>query len=244
MSETGSMVAGERTTARSPLGSRAVAALIVLVNVAIGMYALTRPYGYAELLLFYWAETVVIGALNVPKMLILALFGRRIDDLRGFREALERTAAVVLMLAFYVAIFAALAMVLFTAVIALPTVLEYADTAAGHSPPGTRAGSGFNLQLVVAALVVTHGLSLLVNFIGGREFRSGGLLRLAVQPFLRCALIVALIVSGGLAAWLVPGVATSTAFPVAIVAIKIWIDIYAHLAERRRFDPSRDGVQR
>jgi hypothetical protein len=44
------------------VSSRPTAWLLVGVNVAVGVYAFTQRFGYADVLLLYLAETVAIGA--------------------------------------------------------------------------------------------------------------------------------------------------------------------------------------
>jgi hypothetical protein len=54
----------------------------------------------------YLAEAAVIGALNVPKMLVVALFGERIDSFRQLQQAGSRFALTYMLLVGYVAGFA------------------------------------------------------------------------------------------------------------------------------------------
>lgn len=222
-------------TAQSADGRRVTAAILVCVNLGVAVAALTQRYGYADLLLLYWAETVVIGLFAIPKLLIVAIFGDRIDDLEGARRAGKRAAAVAVMLVFGAAAFALLVMLLQLAIVVLPSSLARADRLAGLVVPrGPRTGN-VRLEAAVIALALSHGASFVVNFIGGREFRGGSLLTLVLQPFRRTVAIAAVIALGLAVAFTLPGLSRSTWFALATVALKIWADLHAHLAERRHF---------
>lgn len=209
--------------------------LLLAVNLGIAVYALTRRFGYAELLLAYWAETVIVGILAVPKLLIVALFGRKLETIEDARDATGRTAAVVLMLIFATALFAVLCMLLYAAIVFLPRALELADHDAGPSFSRTLRTTGFRLGEVVAALAASHAASFFINFLYGREFRGGSVLALAAQPFLRTAKIIALIVLALAVAFFQPVLSRTTAFALVVIGAKIALDLHAHLAERRRF---------
>lgn len=208
------------------------------VNIGASVYALTRQFGYAELLLLYWAETVVIGAFNVPKLLIAALFGERIDTFEQMLSAGKRALFVALLLFAYCVVFSVVWMLLFAGIGLLPAVLDLVD-----SVPGARGGQGsetdvFRLDLATAALALSHGVSFVVNFLLGREFRGGSLVKIAIQPVLRTAWIVGVIAGSAVIALIQPVVTTSTAFAVLVVVAKVTADVFAHLAERRRFGSS------
>src|SRR5262245_43492951 len=109
------------------------------------------------------------------------------------RQAGARLVFVMVMLLFYVTIFALLLMLVYLAIVALPTFLERADRAAGVAVPEGPRRSGIDLEAAVAVLALSHLVSFVVNFLFGREFRGGSLVPLVFQPFLRSGLIVAVI---------------------------------------------------
>lgn len=209
--------------------------LLVAINAAIAIYALTQRCGYADLLLLYWMETVVIGVLGLPKILIVALFRDRVDDIETARRAGERLLFVMMMLLFLVVAFTCLVLIVYLAIIALPSLLERADRAAGFAVARGPRRSGLDLEGSIAALALSHLVSFVVNFLHGREFRGGSVVRLALQPFLRAGAIVAVILLGAATARLLPFFSRTTVFAVTILVTKIAVDVVSHLAERRRF---------
>lgn len=213
-----------------------VSALVLLAaNLGIAAWALVHRFGYAELLLLYWAETVIVGVLAVPKLLIVALFARPVETMDDLREAAGRTAITVLMLVFSAVLFALLCMLLYAAIVFLPRFLEIADHDAGESFSRTLRQSGPGMEAALAGLLGSHVFSFVVNFLAGGEFRGASLLALAAQPFLRTAKIVAIIVLALGTAFLQPVLSKTTAFALVVIGAKVAVDLHAHLAERRRF---------
>jgi hypothetical protein len=215
--------------------ARASAALLVCVNLAVAAYALIQRLGYAEILLLYWAETVVIGVLNIPKLIIVALFARHLDTVDDAAAAGNRLIAVLVALLFYVTIFALVWMLLFMGIIALPTLLQHADRAAGLAVERRPHPDETMLVVAIAVLALSHVFSFVVNFLLGREFRGASLVAIAVQPILRTALIIGIMALGLGVAFALPGVSRSAMFALVVIVLKTAADLHAHLAERRRF---------
>ncbi len=215
--------------------ARWTAALLLGVNLGIAVYAFFQRFGYAEVLLLYWAETVVIGVLNIPKLVIAALFERPVATMDELGVAGDRLLLVTLWLFFYVVVFALVWMLLFVAIIALPAILGHADRAAGFVVPRGPHGDQRALAVAIGVLAVSHAASFIVNFLFGGEFRGASLVRIAVQPVLRTALIIGVMALALAAAFVQPALAKSTVFALVVIGAKIAVDLHAHLAERRRF---------
>jgi uncharacterized protein DUF6498 len=218
--------------------SRLTAWLLVGANLAVAASALTRRQGYLELLLVYFAETVVIGVLNVPKMLIVALFRDVVATLDDLREAAVRFLVVLLGLLASVVIFTLLWMLLYVAIMLVPMLLEQADRAAGIAPARGSRGIRPEMRVELLALALSHVVSFVVNFLFGREFRGGSFIPLVLQPLARTFWIIVVIVLAMAVAFVQPVLSRSTAFTVVVVGAKILVDCRAHLAERRRFRPA------
>lgn len=217
------------------LNSRLTAWLLVAVNVAVGVYAFTQQFGYADVLLLYLAETVVIGVLTIPKLLIVGLFAKPIDTAEQLRIAGNRVLSILVLLLFYVTAFVFAWGLLFATIAILPILLEDADRAAGFVVPQESSDDRGALEFAFAALALSHGISFMVNFLFGREFRGGSLIQVAVQPFLRTALIWAVLSLAMIVTIVQSAVSKSTAFALVVIAAKTAVDLSAHLAERRRF---------
>lgn len=215
---------------------RLSAAILVAVNIAVAVFALTREYGYAELLLIYFAETVVIGVLNVPKLMIAAIFTEQIDNLRELHTAGKRALTTAMLLFGYAVIFSIVWMLLYLLIMILPILLNHADRAAGLARPDEKPWQQVSaLGMSIAALALSHVASFVMNFLLGREFRGASFFKIAVQPVLRTAWIIGVIAIAAAFALIQPAIAQSTAFAVVVIVAKITADWFAHRRERRRF---------
>jgi hypothetical protein len=212
--------------------------LLFGVNVGFALYALSRSYGYAIVLMVYLAEAAVIGALNVPKMLVVALFGERIDSFRQLQQAGSRFALTYMLLVGYVAGFAVVCMLLYAAIVIVPVMLEHGDKVS-QLQSQRALDPVTDLIWPIAALALVHVVSFFVNFLWRGEFRGASLLRFAVQPVLRVAGIVGVMLLALAAALVQPWVARTDVFAVVVIAAKILVDWKAHQAERRRLQAAR-----
>jgi hypothetical protein len=195
-----------RTPRRPVLVSSAAliaANLIPLVGVLAGGW---RVF---DVLLLFWAENVAIGVFNVLRMLVVARRG-------------ERGAAGL-------AAFFAVHYGIFTIVHGVFLVTLFGPPA--DSPmPAFAALAAPALALPLAALVASHGVSFLANFILGGEADRVTAGALMTAPYGRVVALHVAIIFGGFAA------AASGAPMLALallVALKIAVDLAAHVAEHR-----------
>lgn len=86
--------------------------------------------------------------------------------------------------------------------------------------------------------LIGHGLSFVVNFLVGGEFRNARVTALLTLPFVRCVALIGAIVLAFTAAWLLPGFANTTGFVILLILIKLGWDYVLHLRERKAFAPA------
>lgn len=208
--------------------------LLFGVNVAFALYSLLQDFGYAIVLMVYLGETAVIGALNIPKMLLVALLGERIDSVKQLQQAGSRFALTFMLLIGYVVGFTLACMLLYLAMVAVPVMLDHGDTVAHLDSQRTLTTMGTDLRWPIAALAFGHVVSFCVNFLWRGEFRGASLMGFALQPVLRVAGIIGVMLVALLAALLQPWIARTDMFAVVVIAAKILVDWKAHQAERRR----------
>ena len=162
-----------------------------------------------DVLLLFWAENVIIGVFNVLRMLVVAK--RREPSAVGL------------------AMFFTLHYGIFTIVHGVFVVTLFG--AAAESPLPAFAGlAAPGLALPLAALVASHGVSFLANFVFGGEMDRVSAGALMAAPYGRVVVLHVTIIFGGFA------VAASGAPVLALallVALKIVVDLAAHLAEHR-----------
>lgn len=218
--------------------------LLFGINVAFALYALMQHYGYAIVLMVYLAETAVIGALNVPRMLIVALFGERIDSFRQLQQAGNRFALTFMLLIGYVVGFAVVCMLLYAAMAIAPVMLEHGDKATHLLSRRPLATTEADLKWAIGALALGHVVSFFVNFLWRGEFRNASLFGFAIQPVLRVGGIIGVMLLALVIALVQPWIARTDVFAVVVIGAKILVDWKAHQAERRRLQASPAGGDR
>ena len=212
------------------LWSRLPATALIAANLAVAAITLWRGWGFYEIIIVYWCEAVIIGGYNFARMCMVGLagrpFGKSIDMGPGSRLFL-----VIVVLGFFVVKFGGFALTMGFLVAAVPAFLQHAQDAAGHEIwKGLRAvGSG--VAIAVAVLVISHGISFVMNFLLRREYENANLLVLLFWPYVRMSLVMFTLAAGLVAAKLVSSLDTSTTFGVVIVLVKLAADLLMHLVE-------------
>jgi hypothetical protein len=213
----------------SPLavGGLLAANAVPLVGVALFDWSL------GLVLVVYWLESGVIGALNVPKILLASgsavpdgfratINGRQVD-LSGPaepRDGLHLYPGNVPIAGFFVAHYGVFWAVHGVFVLTMFAPSLSAVTSSLAAP-----------LLAVAGTVASHAGSFLVNFVGGAEYRATSPGVQMKEPYRRVVVLHLTIILGafGVAAVGAPAVAL-----VLLVGLKTAADLRAHLREHRR----------
>jgi hypothetical protein len=164
-------------------------------------------------------------------------FGERLGRWIGFENRIAAGFYGLIATGFFVVKFAGFAVTLGFALLILPVWLSQLETGQLTENSGQwvlmaqafKAVAG-GLPFVVVALVVSHGISFVVNFIGRREYDRTNILLLVFWPYARMALIVAVMIIAGVAAALTP-VGRTTLFAVTVVSLKLLADLASHAFE-------------
>jgi hypothetical protein len=200
-------------TAGVPPRLLASSAVLVVANlVPLGAVALGW-WSTAEVMLLFWAENVVIGAVHLLRFATLALAERRAAPLG-------------------VALFFALHYGIFTFVHGVFVVTLFGSDLAEEAEFGlaTLLVSPEGLLFGVGALLGSHLFSFLVNFLHGGEYRTATAQGLMLQPYARIIVLHLAILFGGSASL---ALGEPAAALVLLVLLKIGFDLRAHLAEHR-----------
>ena len=194
--------------------SRVSAAALLVANLVVLAGTWRDGWGWADLLAIYWAETIIIGATNMLKMFVWALFRKPLNDLDDLRQAGTRVAWVSILLLYYFVGFAFLVLVL----------------AVGMG------GGERSLPRLALVFAISHGVSFFANYLGRGEFRRVSFLGLLLQPYARLGWIFLVFALGFLIARLIPAAAGSPAFTLSIVICKLAADLVSHVSEHSRID--------
>jgi hypothetical protein len=189
-------------------------AALVLANLLplYGVPALDWPV--VALLLLFWLENVVIGVFN-----LLRILAARPGD--AFMLPLK------LMLAGFFTIhyggFATGHLVFILALFG-----GESETLSGGFPTPSLIAevvTEYGLGLAVAALVLSHGISFFVNYLGEGEFRKAGIASLMSRPYGRVVILHIVILVGGAVSMLL---GEPRAALVLLVVLKIAVDLAGH----------------
>jgi hypothetical protein len=183
------------------------------------------------LLLLFWCENVVVGLLNILRMLTAGGGG-----LGGQVAKIFLIPFFTFHYGMFCFVHGLFVVVLFSGVIAPGTGAESAVSPPGPSPDSLldvvgEAVRTYHLGWPLLALVVSHGFSFVTNYLGRGEYRRISAHDLMARPYGRIVALHITILIGGFAAmatgshWLALSI---------LVAIKIKLDLKSHLAERRK----------
>jgi len=184
---------------------------LVCANLVPLLGVLFFGWDLAQIMLLFWAENAVIGCYALLKLAIIQRWG------------------VLLSWPLFIGHFGGFMAIHFLFV--YHVFVRGAAADAEPDIPTTLVTLFAPLRSAIAAMFVSHGVSFVANFLGRREyFGRTGLLQM-IEPYRRVLVLHAALILGGLA---VMALDQPVYALVILVAIKIAIDVRAHLHERRR----------
>ena len=188
--------------------------LVPLVGVAFLGWSLF------ELVLIYWLENGVVGAYNLLRM------GTARGGSPTVPERVFRIGFFTVHYGLFWAVHGVFVFSLFGHGFGEPGGIARPFSL----PAGTAEAIGASVALGVLSLVLSHGVSFVQNWIVGGERDGVGLDTLFTQPYARVVVLHLTILGGGFAA----GFLGSPAWALVVLgALKIGVDVAAHLQEHR-----------
>ncbi len=206
------------TTARRPSlptprrkGAMSSTAALVVANLLPLAGVLLLGWDLAAVMVLYWAESAVIGVYTVLKMCVASKFGALFS------------------VPFFMGHFGAFMAAHFAFVYVL---FVHAD---GQIPRDVGVYDELRaiflpLWPALAALVVSHGVSFFLNFIGNREYESTTTSALMTAPYKRIIVMHITVILGG---WIVLALGTPVPALLVLVVLKLIVDTRAHRREHR-----------
>jgi hypothetical protein len=225
----------------APPPSRLVLAALIAANLVVAVQALRWGWGYYELLLIYWCEALVIGGYNVLRMMVVGLFGDQpfgawLSRWAGFSFG-SRLLLSMLGTGFFALKFGGFALITGFWLLMLPVHFDAAGNRPATSVVEGLSQAGPGVVVAIGVLVASHGASFVWNFLRRREFATQTLIGLVFWPYVRMALVLAVVVGGLFVVKLNPGLEGATVMIVLFVPLKSAADAVTHRWERR----SREG---
>ena len=216
--------------------------LLVLVNLLPVVGVVWLDWSVLEIMLLYWTESVIIGAVNVLRMLSSRSLSRLHISLTNVGNADERSsgrASSRLSLKLFLIPFFAMHFGMFCFGHLMAILFIFSGDTDRISLDVLPPASDTLFWLAAAAILLSHLFSYVVNFIGKGEYRRVALPQLMRQPYGRIVVMhITVIVGGALIDWL----ESPVPMLVFLVAVKTVVDLRMHRRERRRFDDA-DATQ-
>jgi hypothetical protein len=217
---------------------------LILANLVVALEALRHDWGYYETIMIYWCEGLIIGGYNVLRLLVVGLFGAQpfgawVARWVDFGGLLNRALYTAVGIACFVAKFGAFALGVGFLVMALPAFLSDGGNASDARVLKGLSAVGPGVATAVAALLLSHGVSFVRNFLVGREYARLNVLGLIFWPYVRMSVVCVVLTLGLILSRVQRGLAPTTAFAVAMVLVKLVADAVTHSFEHRRIGLTR-----
>jgi hypothetical protein len=217
---------------------------LIAANLVVAALALSRAWGFYEIIIVYWCEALIIGAFNMARMVVVGLVGKPFGDAIDAGNPPTRGFLLAAALVFFVVKFGGFAFGLGFLIMAVPAFLGHVH---GTETRGIWRGLqavGGGVGMAIVALLISHGMSFVMNFMARREYRNTNLLVLLFWPYARMSLVMVALAAGLVAAALVPALDTSVPFGVAVVLVKLAADLVMHRIEHASFGRSSTAADR
>jgi len=220
-------------------------AFLILVNLIPIFGVLFLGWDLFSLMLLYWMENVIIGMFNPIKMAFASKAVSEADIQRMNPEAQlgSKTGLQVMniglklfMIPFFMVHYG-----IFCQVHGF-FIMSMFGNGMGFASGGLRSpyelvfsnlntlGSAFSWALL--SMVLSHGLSLVLNYFGQREYKKVSVTEQMFQPYIRIVILHITILIGGFLTMFLG----SPVFALVLMAVlKIAVDVWAHLKEHKKF---------
>ena len=232
----------ERLIAWYRVGSSVGAVVALLVANAIPLFGvLFLGWNVWTILTIYWLENGVVGAFNILKMAKAAgpePTGRAATLYNG-KPVGSTAAAKATLIPFFVIHYGIFWVVHGIFVLTLPQFQAF-----GGESAGIRSDPLASL-LVIAGMVISHGVSYVYNYIGRGEYLLTSVSAQMSAPYDRLVVLHLTIIVGGLA---IAMTGAPSAAVLILVLLKTALDLGLHLAEHREIEtgsaatPAREVV--
>ena len=219
-------VSDDRDALPAPLS----APILIAANLLLLGGVLYWEWSVAEIVLLYWVENLVIGAIHVLRILFASPEGWGSANSAVQSTGGERMAAKIALAAFFVAHYGAFCAghgMLLAAIFPVRgpagAELEIWQLLAGMLREPAALGA-------VATLVLSHGYSFARNYLGREEYRRVDIGAMMLRPYGRIFVVHLFIIAGGL---LLQGLRAPVAAVLLFIVLKTGIDYAMHRRERR-----------
>ncbi len=196
---------------------RASGVMLLVSNIVPIVGVLALGWEIYPLVLLFWLENVLVGIFHVARLLLAVPSDKRQWLVKGF------------LIPFFCVHYGLFTFVHGVFVVGVFGGAFQRGEAPLNLPEIARQGvAAYRLGWGVAALAVSHGASFCINYLGHGEYQRADLSRLMHQPYSRVVVLHVAIVLGG---FLMMVLQSPTVGLLALVILKVMVDLQAHLRE-------------
>jgi hypothetical protein len=200
--------------------------LLIVANL-VPLYGLfSLQWQVFPVLLLFWIENVIIGIFNVLKMIIASpanpgswLAKIFLIPFFCFHYGMFTLVHGVFVFGFFGGYF--------TSGASFPDEISVFQAINQHQ-----------LGWAILALLLSHTVSFILNYIGKEEYKKAGLQELMGQPYGRVVLLHLTIIIGG---FLVMALGSPVSALLILVLLKIFIDIQSHIREHKKYTAKKES---
>lgn len=211
-----------------------------------------------SMLILYWIESFIVGMWNIPKI-IKASGGlsKYIPSISDARTRISYRISSILsrffLIPFFIFHYGIFTMVHLGFILGfreialrniLPTIISSESSfsySISYSGPISAFQDIDGFWIAALSLFISHGISFFSNFIGKKEYEHMGPLAQTFQPYKRIVIMDITIFVGAFL-FIFLG-SNSIAFLIVFVGLKMFLDIRAHLRERKKFSGQHGGIE-
>ncbi len=228
--------------------SRPSGKLLVLINLGLLAGVIALDWSVFDIVFLYWAENLVIGAINVLKMIAanpdpLAGLEDGPGNPVGDRLPAQVTGAAIgwgvklFLIPFFIVHYGGFCMGHGVFVFALFNEAgEFGDDLWSALPALVTGGLGLSLALLAAS----HLFSFITNYLGRGEYRRTSAAALMMRPYGRIVALHITIILGG---FLAMALGDHLLLLIVLVVLKTFVDLAMHGRERQKYlDPSAGPI--
>lgn len=202
-------------------GRAAVSDIALIASNAVPLFGvLVAHWAVFPIILLYWCENVVIGAMNVVKMGI------------AYPQQPVLWLVKVFLIPFFCVHYGLFTGVHGVFVFSLFGGPHYSHVSWPTMPIVLSAIRDAGIGWAIISLVGSHLVSFVWNFLIGGEFRRVLPIQLMSQPYARVVVLHVTLIFGGIA---VMAIGAPVAALAVLVVVKTAVDLAAHRRERRKF---------
>jgi hypothetical protein len=187
--------------------------ILIIANMVPIIGALFLGWDVFPVLLLFWTENVIVGIFNVLKMLLASA--------KNIAQHAAKFSTILFFCVHY-GMFTLVHGVFVLVVFGFQNNTSYDFT--------TLLQSIRNSQLIwgILALLISHGVSFVMNYIGKEEYKRTTLNELMMQPYERVIVLHLTILFGGI---MVTALGSPVFGLLLLILLKLGIDIIAHLKQ-------------